>query len=181
MKSKILIVEENKVILGLLSTRMEIDGYEVIRARNGLEALNKTKDLQPDLIILELFLQDMNGYDLCRKLVSDSNSSNIPIIIVTSMADTKNKLLGLGIGAIDYLVKPYSLAELSAKVRTVLRLREQILNGDEDDRVGRLLRKIKNHPFVSIIIIVGIVVIGVGAFSNAVRDIISIISPLIRE
>ena len=181
MKSKILIVEKDGKILELLSTRMEMDGYEVIQARNGLEALNKTKDSHPDLIILELFLQDMEGYDLCRKLVSDNNSSNIPIIILTTMADTESKLLSLGIGAIDYLVKPYSLTELSAKVRSVLRLREQISNGGEDDRVSRLLKKIKNHPLVTVIVIAGIIVICVGAFSNAVRDIISNISSLIGE
>lgn len=115
---RILIIEDEEKIVEMTANYLVNEGFEVSSASNGLsglEALNKTT---PDLILLDIMLPGMNGFDVCREL---RKTSKVPIIMLTAKADEVDKLLGLEFGADDYITKPFSLRELTARIKAVLR------------------------------------------------------------
>ena len=114
----ILIVEDDKKIVPTLKLYLERDGYEVDVAYDGANALKKARAKQPSLIILDLMLPQINGFDVCRILRSESN---VYIIMLTARRTEQDKLHGLDLGADDYVTKPFSPRELVARVRAVLR------------------------------------------------------------
>jgi two-component system alkaline phosphatase synthesis response regulator PhoP len=119
--SKILIVDDEQDIVELLSYNLEKEGFSTVKAYDGETALKLVKTQKPKLIILDLMLPRVNGLDVCREIRHDPATANIPIIMLTAKADEVDKILGLEIGADDYMTKPFSVKELVARVRTILR------------------------------------------------------------
>jgi DNA-binding response OmpR family regulator len=118
MKWKILVVDDDKKTVDLIRLSLEKEHFEALVAYEGIEALTLTRSASPDLIILDWMLPNVGGLDLCRIVHSESR---IPVIMLTAKATEDDKLLGLGLGVDDYLTKPFSLRELVARVRVVLR------------------------------------------------------------
>ncbi len=118
---KILVVDDEKKIVDIVRAYLERDGYRVIVAYDGRLALQMARNESPDLIILDLMLPEISGWDVCRTL---RNESNVPIIMLTALDDDSDKILGLELGADDYVVKPFNPKELVSRVRAVLRRTE---------------------------------------------------------
>jgi two-component system alkaline phosphatase synthesis response regulator PhoP len=121
MQEKILVVDDEKGIVGMLRISLESDNYKVIEAYTGDGAIRKARSEAPDLILLDLILPDMTGYEICNKLRKDPKTKSIPIIMLTGMNGIADKMAGLDLGADDYVTKPFDLKELKAKIRNVLR------------------------------------------------------------
>lgn len=118
MKYKILVVDDDKKTVDLIRLSLKNEHFETLEAYDGIEALALTRSEAPDLIILDWMLPHVGGLDLCRIVRSEST---IPVIMLTAKATEDDKLLGLNLGVDDYLTKPFSLRELVARVRVVLR------------------------------------------------------------
>jgi DNA-binding response OmpR family regulator len=118
MNRTILVVDDDRKIVDLVSLYLKRDGYSVLTAYDGQEALDVARRKQPDLIVLDLLLPELEGTDVCRLLRTESH---VPIIMLTARSTDDDKLLGLDIGADDYLTKPFNPRELVARVRAVLR------------------------------------------------------------
>jgi len=119
---KILVVEDDKNILEGLIDNLTMEGYKVIIARNGKDALNQARDKCPDLIILDIMLPRLSGFEVCKELKLRGVST--PIIILSARAQEADKVLGLELGADDYVTKPFSPRELLVRVKAVLRRTE---------------------------------------------------------
>lgn len=117
-KPYILIVEDDKAIRNLIATALDINQYQYLIAKTGAEAISSIISSQPDLIILDLGLPDMNGTDIIKKV---RTWSKLPIIVVSARNDTDDKINALDAGADDYLTKPFSVKELLARIRVALR------------------------------------------------------------
>jgi two-component system alkaline phosphatase synthesis response regulator PhoP len=115
---KVLVVDDDVKTVELVKLYLNRDGYRVITAYDGNEALKLARDGHPDLIVLDLMLPGINGLDICRIL---RNESDVPIIMLTALATDDDRLTGLDLGADDYVTKPFSPRELAARVRAVLR------------------------------------------------------------
>lgn len=118
---KILIIEDDEHIQELLRFNLQTNGYDVIMASDGLQGLEMAKENQPDMILLDLMLPKMDGLDVCRAVKSDAQMMTIPIIMLTAKGSETDKVLGLELGADDYLTKPFSIRELMARIKAVLR------------------------------------------------------------
>ncbi|HXV41671.1 MAG TPA: response regulator transcription factor [Anaerolineae bacterium] len=118
--TKILVVDDDKKTVDLIQLYLEKDGYQVLEAYDGRQALELAHQKQPDLIVLDLMLPQVDGLDVCRTL-RVRGESKVPIIMLTARTTEANKLLGLDLGADDYVTKPFSPRELLARVRAVLR------------------------------------------------------------
>ena len=118
---RVLIVEDEDTIAVPLAEGLEREGFEVARAANGAEALAAA---EPDIVLLDLRLPDMDGLDVCRRL---RERSRVPIIIVTARGEEADRVVGLELGADDYVVKPFGLRELIARIRAVTRRSEEPL------------------------------------------------------
>ncbi len=118
MASTILVVDDEQNIVKLARLYLNKDGYHVEAAYDGVEALEKAKSLRPDLIILDIMMPEMDGLAVCREL---RKTSNVPIIILTARDDDVDRIVGLELGADDYITKPFNPRELVARVRAVLR------------------------------------------------------------
>ncbi|MDR0822717.1 MAG: response regulator transcription factor [Endomicrobium sp.] len=114
----ILIVDDEIKILDMLKSYLDICGYKTVCAQNGAQALDAFEKNQADLVLLDLMLPDLSGEDICKKIRS---SSKVPIIMLTAKVDEQSIIRGLNIGADDYITKPFSLKELSARIKAVLR------------------------------------------------------------
>jgi phosphate regulon transcriptional regulator PhoB len=121
MPEKILVVDDEKDLVDLIVYNLEREGFETLRAYDGEEALKAVKAEKPDLVILDLMLPGIQGMDVCSIIRKDRNTAAIPVIMVTAKGDEIDKILGLEIGADDYVTKPFSVRELLARVRSVLR------------------------------------------------------------
>jgi len=119
---KILIVEDDKNIMTGLVDNLELEGYKTVIAHDGKEALKQAKDKDPDLIILDIMLPKLNGFEVCKEL--KIRGIKAPIIILSAMAQEADKVLGLELGADDYITKPFSPRELVVRVKAVLRRME---------------------------------------------------------
>ncbi len=117
-EGKILVVDDERKIVDLVRTYLERDGYQVIEAYDGRLALDTFKRETPDLVILDVMLPGMDGLEVCREI---RRSSSVPVIMLTARSEDVDKLVGLEIGADDYITKPFSPRELVARVRAVLR------------------------------------------------------------
>jgi DNA-binding response OmpR family regulator len=117
-KHVILIIDDDTRIVRLLTKSLQVEGYQVVSASNSLLALDMLIDTKPDLILLDLMMPNMNGFEFCEQV---RTFSSIPIIIVTAVGQDKAKVHGLDLGADDYLVKPFSIDEMLARVRARLR------------------------------------------------------------
>ncbi len=118
MPSTVLIVEDDPHALELVRLYLDQDGHQVLVARDGIEGLRLAREAAPDLIVLDLMLPGIDGTELCRQVRQESN---VPIIMVTARVEEEDRLMGLEMGADDYITKPFSPRELAARVRVVLR------------------------------------------------------------
>jgi two-component system, OmpR family, alkaline phosphatase synthesis response regulator PhoP len=144
MAKKILVVDDKPELRTLLKSYLTQEGFDVVDASNGQEALYVTRYEKPDLIILDLMMPEMGGYDFMRAY---SREADTPIIILTAKLEENDKVLGLELGADDYVTKPFSPRELAARVRAVLRRLEKGSLGEQEimrqgeitiDRAGRI-------------------------------------------
>jgi DNA-binding response OmpR family regulator len=133
--SRILVVEDDLTLLETLDYNLTAEGYDVITADDGLTALEIAREEQPDLIVLDLMLPRMDGFEVCRIL---RHEMSVPILMLTARADEVDRVVGLEVGADDYLTKPFSMRELLARVKALLRrvrlIREEMA---EESRVSR--------------------------------------------
>ena len=118
---RILVVDDEPRMIRFIQMNLELEGYEVIQASNGLEALNQVRDNLPDLVILDVMMPNMDGFETLRLL---REVSPVPVIMLTVKADEEDKVKGLELGADDYVTKPFSPRELSSRVKSVLRRTE---------------------------------------------------------
>ena len=123
-KTKILVVDDEQHILELLSYNLEDNGYSVTVADNGLQALEYLTDQKFDLILLDVMLPGMNGVEVCKKARLE-HKLNTPIIMLTAKSEEIDKILGLELGADDYVTKPFGVRELLARIKAVMRRYEQ--------------------------------------------------------
>ena len=118
-KKTILIVEDEKNIVDILRFNLQREGYDTLEAYDGEDGLDKARSGKPDLILLDVMLPRMNGFDVCRALRGEG--SNVPVVILTAREEETDKVLGLEIGADDYITKPFSMRELIARVGANIR------------------------------------------------------------
>ena len=129
-KKKIMVVDDDQHIAELISLYLIKEGYETMEIYDGREALEKVDNFQPDMMLLDLMLPSMDGYKVCTEV---RKKSDIPIIMLTAKGETFDKVLGLELGADDYIVKPFDSKELVARVKAVLRRYEQNNEKKEDN------------------------------------------------
>jgi two-component system phosphate regulon response regulator PhoB len=118
---RVLVVEDEPAQLEILAYNLESDGFMVSRARDGEEALLLIREDVPDVIVMDWMMPHLSGIEVCRRLKSNPETRSIPVIILSARSEDEDKVRGLEIGADDYVVKPYSVVELMARVRTQLR------------------------------------------------------------
>ncbi|MCL0059749.1 response regulator transcription factor [Dehalococcoidia bacterium] len=115
---KILIVEDEETLLEVLRYNLDKEGYTVVTAADGIQALNSARSESPDLIILDIMLPQLDGFEVCRILRKDIT---VPILMLTAREEEIDKVLGLELGADDYMAKPFSMRELKARIKAILR------------------------------------------------------------
>ncbi|AIS52695.1 alkaline phosphatase synthesis transcriptional regulatory protein PhoP [Thermoanaerobacter kivui] len=125
MAQTVLVIEDEVHILELLRYNLEAAGYNVVTSENGKEGLEKCFEVRPDLVILDLMLPDVDGLEICKILKRSEDTKNIPIIMLTAKSEEFDKVLGLELGADDYITKPFSVRELLARIKAVLRRSQQ--------------------------------------------------------
>lgn len=118
---KILVVDDEAVLRDTISYNLEQAGYQVIKAANGLDALDSARQEPPDLVVLDIMLPGIDGLEVCRQLRRERATATVPIIMLTAKADEIDKVVGLEVGADDYMTKPFGRRELLARVRALLR------------------------------------------------------------
>ena len=128
----ILAVEDEEALATLLHYNLDKEGYRIEVCADGEEALIRIDEKQPDLVILDWMLPSVSGIEVCRRLRQRSNTRNLPIIMLTARGEETDRIRGLDTGADDYVVKPFSMSELAARIRAVLR---RIRPGLADDRL----------------------------------------------
>ncbi len=121
MPQSVLVIDDSIDIHRLLGARLKDEDIKLLSAMNGEEGIEAVKRLKPDLILLDVMMPGMGGFEACRRLKSDSETASVPIVFLTGAADSLNKVEGLDLGAVDYIVKPFDVAELRARVRAALR------------------------------------------------------------
>lgn len=146
--TKVMIVEDEASIAALLEYNLSKEGFATVAAAEGEEALIKVDEERPDVIVLDWMLPNVSGIEVCRRLRSKNETRNIPIIMLTARAEEADKVRGFETGADDYLVKPFSMAELVARIRAVLRrirpslVADAVSYGDiEIDRAAHRVRR----------------------------------------
>src|SRR4030095_9125307 len=138
---RILIVDDNPTNVKVLQTRLAAEGYEVITAADGDEGLATARQQTPDLILLDVMMPKLDGFEVCRRLRGDPTFPFTPIIMVTAMADSRDVVAGLEAGGDEYLTKPVDHAALAARVNSLLRIkRPQRMPGAARRRAGRRAR-----------------------------------------
>lgn len=119
-KTKILIVDDNIDTVELLRKRFRAEGYDTDEAYDGEEGLQKVRDYGPDLIVLDVMMPKVDGYEVCRTLSRDETAKDIPILMLTAKSEVPDKVKGLDIGADDYITKPFDYKEVAARIRSLL-------------------------------------------------------------
>lgn len=144
MGSKILIVDDQAMMLKLLGHTLEQDGYSIVTAMTGVEALQKIQSEQPDLVILDLMLPDTSGVDVCRRIRQVLHLTDLPIIILSGQTELSAKIQGLEAGADEYVTKPVDPKEMAARVKSLLartqRLRQVVVTpAGQRSRQGKIV------------------------------------------
>lgn len=117
LSKKILVVDDEQELVGLIQARLEASGYTVFVAYDGQEALEKARDEKPDLILLDVMMPKMDGYQVCRFLKFDENYQHIPVILLTARGQERDKVVGKEVGADDYITKPFDNQLLLNKIQ----------------------------------------------------------------
>lgn len=142
MAKKILVVDDEKKIVEILKAYLEKEGFLVIVAYDGKVALDMVKKELPDLVILDIMLPEISGWDVCRELRKDTNT---PVIMLTALDDTTDKIVGLELGADDYVTKPFDPKEVISRVRAVLRRTESTTALKSIIKLGDITIDIDKH------------------------------------
>ena len=144
--NKVLAVEDDANLLEVIKYNLRKEGYEVVAAGDGEQALEAARREKPDLIVLDIMLPKINGFEVCRIL---RREMTVPIIMLTAKADETDKIVGLEIGADDYMTKPFSIRELLARIRAMLRrskmIEPPIVRAPESMKIGPLEIDIARH------------------------------------
>ncbi len=155
-KYTILIVDDNIDTVELLRKRLKAEGYNTKEAYDGEEALQRVYESPPDIIILDVMMPKLDGYEVCKRLKSDEKTKFIPIIMLTAKSDVESKVKGLDIGADDYVPKPFDYRELSARIRSLLikkETAEKIIEEERTESIRKLIDSLSHeirNPIVSI-------------------------------
>ncbi len=146
MARKILIVEDEREILDLVKLYLEKEGFRTLTAANGRDGLNLARTEHPDLIILDLMLPEMDGIEVCKKVRGERATTTIPILMLTAKAEESDQVIGLELGADDYVTKPFSPKALVARVKALLRrLDRQQTECPASYRYGSLVMDLSKH------------------------------------
>ena len=138
MKKKILVVDDNTVNVELLTERLTLEGYEVDSAPDGVEGLKKILLNKPDLILLDIMMPRMDGYELCRMLKANEETRCTPVVIISAKGELDERVAGIEIGAEDYITKPFNLVELSARVNSIIKMRDLTARLAESEKMAAL-------------------------------------------
>ena len=144
MANKILIIDDDVNICELLRLYIEKEGYETKIVNEGIEAVKAVTEYNPSLVLLDIMLPEEDGLSILGKLQADSNTSNIPVIMITAKGSEFDKVTGLDMGADDYIAKPFGMTELTSRVRAVLRRYEKT-NKSKEYRIGDLYVNPEKH------------------------------------
>ncbi|EZX24349.1 response regulator transcription factor [Mammaliicoccus sciuri] len=144
MSQKVLVVDDEQSIVTLLKYNIEQAGYQVIVAYDGVQALEKVNEEKPDLVVLDVMLPEKDGIEVCKTIRSDKNQ--VPILMLTAKDDEFDRVLGLELGADDYMTKPFSPREVVARVKAILRRVGQVENKNIDDDEDIILGAIRIRP-----------------------------------
>jgi len=171
-KRKILIVDDAVDTVDLLRKRLNFEGYDTAEAYDGEEALEQVEKYKPDLIILDVMLPKMDGFEVCRRLKSHKQTKYIPVLMLTAKGGVDDKVKGLDVGADDYLGKPFDYKELAARIRSLLSIREahhSLLAEERSQALDRMIHEVEHeirNPLTSI-----------GGFARRVHDSLPATSP----
>jgi len=153
MRETILIVEDEKDIVKMLEYNLKKEGFKTLSARDGEDALDLAVRQRPDLVILDLMLPGMDGLEVCKNLKGDTKTAPIPVIMLTAKSQESDKIVGLELGADDYITKPFSPRELIARIKAVLRrvkekdkLPEVLKVGDLTIDLSKITVAVKDKP-----------------------------------
>lgn len=144
---RILIIDDEMNIVELLKYNLEANGYKVIYALTGKEGLTYSLQNKPDLILLDIMLPEVDGFDICKEIKRNKDTENIPIIMLTAKSEEFDKILGLELGADDYITKPFSVRELLARIKVVLR-RNHKEDKSEVINTGDLIIDFNKHEVI---------------------------------
>jgi phosphate regulon transcriptional regulator PhoB len=142
---EVLVVDDEADIRGLVALHLEREGFQCRAATNGVDALREVRHRRPDLVILDLMLPGLDGLEVCRRLRADPGTVGVPIIMLTAKAEEVDRVVGLEIGADDYVVKPFSPKELVARVRAVLRRNRPRAGDGAPLAAGEILLDVTRH------------------------------------
>jgi DNA-binding response OmpR family regulator len=123
-RKRILVVDDEIYIVHILEFTLTMEGYDVITAADGEEALRKIRDDRPDLVVLDIMMPKMDGYEVCRRLRQDEDAQTLPVILLSAKGRPIDRETGLEVGADDYIVKPFSPRRLLEKIRDLLQRQE---------------------------------------------------------
>ena len=164
-KNTILIVDDSVDTVELLKKRLTFEGYQTLLAYNGEQALEQAAEHNPDLIVLDIMMPGMDGYQVCEKLKESKNTRYIPILMLTAKSELEHKIKGLDLGANDYLAKPFDYKELSARIKSLLALksaREELVSEERSSALDQMMDELAHelrNPLTSI-----------GGLARRVRD-----------
>jgi len=130
VRHTILLVEDDADVRASLTDLIQLNGHHCLQANNGCEGLSMATEHEPDIIITDIVMPKMDGFEMVKALLNDMQIAHIPIIILTAKSQDKYKLEGLELGAVDYLLKPFNSRELILKVRNILKHQENVLQGN---------------------------------------------------
>ncbi|MDA3962552.1 MAG: response regulator [Planctomycetota bacterium] len=133
-----LVIEDEADISELIAYNLEREGFQVTTRADGEDGLAQARQEVPDLVLLDLMLPSVDGIEVCRQLRADNATKHVPVIMVTAKGEESDVVVGLGMGADDYVTKPFSPRELTARVKAMLRRARSAPQGEEKDRIGFL-------------------------------------------
>jgi len=136
---RVLIIEDDKDIVELVRYNLEKEGFQVAAATDGLTGLSHLRKSPPDLLLLDLMLPKLNGLEICREVRRDPALNRLPLLMLTARGDEADRVVGLELGADDYVTKPFSPRELVARIKALMRRAEPDSGGEKPIEVGRLL------------------------------------------
>lgn len=145
MKENILIVEDEKDIAEMIRYNLEKEGYKVSVASKGSMALELLEENSPDLVILDIMLPDIDGFEVCRKMRSEPATSAVPVIFLSAKSQEMDKVVGLELGADDYMTKPFSPRELIARIKAVLRRKAVVPAAEKLLSSGDIVIDVEKH------------------------------------
>ncbi|MCG6534876.1 MAG: response regulator [Syntrophales bacterium LBB04] len=147
MSKTILVVDDEKDIVELVAYNLGREGYQIAKAYDGQEALRIIRENPPDLVILDLMLPGIDGFEICRLIRKKAETEGMPIIMLTAKTDSVDKIMGLEIGADDYITKPFNVREMIARVRAVLRRRDTNAATEDIDKISLQGLEINFHTY----------------------------------